>query len=178
MTLGNKIKTGAFDEYLFRPVNTLFQLLSEKIDPDTIGEVFFSSMLFVYCLIELDLFSVGRVFLLIILMISSVLCFAAIHLTVNTITFWTIENSSLNFIIWRLDELTMYPFSIYPRNLQYLLTIIPFGFVGYYPLTILLTKKDGLDMLQFIAPFAGIISFTLAYLFWRKGLKNYQSTGS
>ncbi|KAA2301584.1 hypothetical protein FY526_24275, partial [Clostridioides difficile] len=79
--LEQKIKTGQLDILLTRPVNPLFQLIAEKWDPDTVGEVFFSLILFVICGVRVGIFDdlffwISFPFLL----ISSILCFAAIHL--------------------------------------------------------------------------------------------------
>ncbi|WP_322924567.1 ABC transporter permease [Paenibacillus campi] len=177
-SIGNKVKSGTLDKYLFRPINPLFQILSEKLDPDTIGEILFSIVLLVYCLTKLNLLNIGFIILIVIFLLSSVICLSAIHLIINTFSFWIIDNTALNFIIWRLDELAIYPFDVYPNWLRYLLTLIPFGFVGYYPLNFLLHKSSEFYMLSMFSPLISLLFFWCSYLFWKKGLSNYQSTGS
>ncbi|MFP7287128.1 ABC-2 family transporter protein [Shouchella clausii] len=177
--IGTKIKDGSLDMLLLRPLNPFFLLITEKIDPDTIGEIVFHSVLLLVSLYLLDTLHLSTLFWVIILIISSTLCFAAVHLIVNTLTFWIIENSALSFIVWRMDELITYPLNIYPLWLQNLLTVIPFGFVGYYPVQFLIADQlETLSVVSLLSPIAGPVMFYLAYLFWKRGLQSYQSTGS
>ncbi len=178
ITLSSKVRDGSFDRLMLRPVDPLFQLLAEKLDPDTVGELIFSLILVVITMSHFQLLadpvSVGLFFLLVI---SSTLCFASLHLVVNTTAFWAVETSALSFILWRLDETTRYPLSIYPTWLKHFLTwIVPYGFVGYYPVQWFVGKGE--NPVIWLAPFVGPLLFALAYGLWRVGLSHYQSTGS
>ncbi|MFJ7890447.1 ABC transporter permease [Lysinibacillus xylanilyticus] len=178
MSLGEKIKTGKLDILLLRPVNPLLQLLTEKFDPDTIGEVFFSLVIFIYSLIVLDLVHFYNILLILLLLISSILTFAAIHLIVHSLCFWLINNDGLSTIIWQLDDLTTYPMSVFPRWLKAIVIIVPFAFVGYYPMAFLLDKSSNNFILNLLSIIGGPIFFFLSYRFWLLGLTKYQSTGS
>ncbi|TKI72684.1 hypothetical protein FC756_01075 [Lysinibacillus mangiferihumi] len=178
MSLGEKIKTGNLDVLLLRPVNPLFQIFTEKFDPDTIGEIFFSLVIFNYSLIVLELVNFCNILKIAFLLISSILTFAAIHLVVHSLCFWFINNDGLSTIIWQLDDLTTYPMSVFPKWLKTIVIIVPFAFVGYYPMAFLLDKSSNNFMLNILSLIGGPIFFFLSYRFWLLGLSKYQSTGS
>ena len=75
-----------------------------------------------------------------------------------------------------------YPMSIYPNLLRRFFTfIIPAIFLMYYPALYFLDKTDPLNpppIAPFLAPVAGVGTLGVALLFWRFGIKHYQSTGS
>jgi ABC-2 type transport system permease protein len=176
--LGKKVRDGSLDCLLLRPLDPLFQLIAEKINPDTIGEVIFNAILVGICLKRFGMLDYpGTMLMFGGLLISAVFIFAAIHLFVNTLAFWITQTDGLNFIIWSLDDFLEYPLSIYPKWFVRLFTyVIPFGFVGYYPVSWLLGKTPAPE--GWICLVAGPVFFLLAYAFWRVGLGRYQSTGS
>lgn len=175
--LGNKIRDGSFDQLMLRPVDPLFQLIAEKMDPDTIGEAVFSIILCGICLYHYDLVSIGSILLFLCLVISTVFTFASIHLFANTTAFWIIETRGVTSIIWTLNRFTMYPMSVYPKWIVRLFTfVVPFGFVGYYPIRLMLGNSN--EVVDFLSIVIGPLLFMLVYGFWRLGLRRYQSTGS
>ncbi|WAA12669.1 ABC transporter permease [Fervidibacillus halotolerans] len=177
MSLSTKVIDGSFDLYLTRPISALFQLLFEKIDPDTIGELLFSFFLTFVCLYKFEiLFDVKMSLLFCGFLFSSVLAFSAIHLVVNALSFWIMETRTVNFIIWRLDELIQYPISIYPKWLQKILILIPFAFCGYFPVSLLINAEHSLYV--YMTLIAGPVAFCVALLVWNQGMRKYQSTGS
>lgn len=178
MEIGTKIKDGTLDIILLRPINPLFQIVSEKLDPDTIGEVLFGIVLVSYAIFSLEIFSFLKIGLLLLLLVTSVLVFAAIHLFINSISFWTIDIEGLNNVIWQLDDLATYPLTIFPKWLKTIITIIPFAFVGYYPLGFFLGKDEINLAFGIFIVLSGPIFFFLAYRFWLLGLSRYSSTGS
>lgn len=176
--LGEKVRDGSLDRLLLRPLDPLFQLIAEKIDPDTIGEVVFNAILVGICLRHFGLLDdIMMIVWFLGLLISAVFTFAAIHLVANSLAFWIMETDGVNTIIWRLDDFLQYPLSIYPKWLVRFFTyVVPFAFVGYYPVSWLLGKS--LAPGGFVCLLTGPILFALAYGFWRIGLGRYQSTGS
>ena len=70
----------------------------------------------------------------------------------------------------------------YPRFIQVLLTfVIPYGFMSFYPAQYFLQKNDFLlffPWFQYLTPVVGAVLLTLAVVFWKAGLRRYQSTGS
>ncbi|MGG4178632.1 ABC-2 family transporter protein [Virgibacillus pantothenticus] len=179
INIGSYIKSGKLDLLLIRPVNPLFQLVNERMDFESIGEIIYSIILLVITISFLDV-SVNLIFLIkfILFTISSVLCYGAIHLAANSLSFWLVDVSSLNYILWRFDELTRYPINIYSKLIRILMIIIPFAFIGFYP-TVLLLGLNSNFTLMVISILIGPFTFILVYIFvWKFGLLKYTSTGS
>jgi ABC-2 type transport system permease protein len=74
-----------------------------------------------------------------------------------------------------------YPLKIYGNVLQAVFTVLlPLAFVAYIPAAVLLNRTGELivpPIVAYLAPLAGLIWFTLAYLFFNHELRHYQSAG-
>jgi ABC-2 type transport system permease protein len=75
-----------------------------------------------------------------------------------------------------------HPMHIYPDMLRRFFTyIIPVIFIGYYPTLAIFEIPDPFNMphwIAYIAPLIGLGSLGIASIFWRFGIKHYQSTGT
>ena len=79
------------------------------------------------------------------------------------------------------DKTTMYPISMYPEAIQFILTyIIPIGWVSFYPVSSLLGGYSNGPM-KYAALFTlliGIAVMAVAGLFFKFGLRKYESAGN
>lgn len=187
-TVGNvpyDIQEGRFDRYMVRPLNPLFQVISQpgQIWPDEIliAIVFFAV---VQGLVHLQ-WSWAAVALLFGAMAGGALIDFAIQLAVATLSFWVIRLDTLRWVVMSLEnDFTRYPISIYNRAVQIVLAyVFPFAFMNYFPATTLLHKTMDGDYavnpaLGWLTPVVGAVWFGAAYWFWKRGLNRYQSTGS
>jgi ABC-2 type transport system permease protein len=81
-----------------------------------------------------------------------------------------------------MDKTTMYPISMYPECMQFILTfLIPVGWVSFYPASGLLGIENrfcsGL-FLPFVTLMVGIVVMLLAGVYFHAGLKKYESAGN
>ncbi|MNY71542.1 hypothetical protein D3C86_2099070 [compost metagenome] len=80
--------------------------------------------------------------------------------------------------VFTLSDFTRYPMSIYNRSVKFVLTwLIPYGFTAFYPATLFIENAE-YQMIGLLSPLVAIISVTVAYQVWKKGLKAFSSTGS
>jgi ABC-2 type transport system permease protein len=71
-----------------------------------------------------------------------------------------------------------YPLTIYNVFIQFMLSwVIPFGFASFYPTTHFL-KRYSFTPYFHLVPMVATGFFGLALLVWRRGVRNYSSTGS
>ena len=81
-----------------------------------------------------------------------------------------------------MDKTTMYPISMYPEWMQFILTfLIPVGWVSFYPASGLLGIDNGLYnglLLPLITLAVGIAVMLLAGVYFHAGLKKYESAGN
>src|SRR5205823_540240 len=118
-----------------------------------------------------------------IVFLSLVLFFGGLYIVGSTLSFWTVQKvEAINIFTYGGSELISYPMSIYPNGLRRLFTyVVPGLFLNYAPALYVLDKPDPLGLprvASFLAPAAGGGVMALALLFWRRGLRHYQGTGS
>lgn len=174
------ILEGELDIFLIRPLNPLFQFIIFELDEESIFEMLFAIALLVFSIIMLDLhYSVLFWIMLPLFIFSGVMTLQAIYLTICSTCFWFVSNDGLMKIIWEVYEMGQYPFSIYPMFIKIVLTIIPLGFIGFYPSNILL-NMDEFSLVYLLGMIViGPVFLLLSYFtIWKIGLRNYTSSGS
>lgn len=174
------ILEGELDVFLIRPINTLFQFIIFELDEESLFEMFFSITLLILSIFLLGLYQDPIFWLKLILFIfSGVFVLQAIYLAIVSACFWFLSNDGLMNIIWELYEMAQYPFTIYPLFIKLILTIIPFGFIGYYPANILLKVESTPLLYSLLMILIGPLLLLFVYnVVWKVGLKRYTSSGS
>lgn len=173
------IVKGEFDRYLLRPLNPLFQIISQRFQPDGFGEIIVGFVLVVTSSIKLGIsYSFVSILTFIFVVLCSTVIYTAIKLAVASIAFWVKFAQSYLSMVYQLSGFAKYPVTIYPNAIKSVLTyIIPFAFTGFYPGAYFLGKGDVFTgvILTFIV---AIVSITVAYLIWIKGISIYESSGN
>jgi ABC-2 type transport system permease protein len=174
---------GGFDRLLLRPLNVFFQFSSSNINFIGFIDLIPAILIFSYASItigfEWSLINISKLFLTIL---GATLIQCAIFTIIGCIAFWTKKSDSLTWLTLEIiDRTTMYPMVIFPTAIKILLTIIPIGFISYYPALDLIDKQT--EFVPFI-PYSiltciiGILLFGICILFFNYGLKRYESSGS
>ncbi|MEM3486052.1 MAG: ABC-2 family transporter protein [Candidatus Methanomethyliaceae archaeon] len=178
ISIGVYVQTGDFDRLLLRPINPLFQLVADYVDNDDWGELVLGIALLVYAWKQANLpFSLSTIGWLCLMLVCGFVFYFSIHLFFNTFAFWVVQNKPLERMAWELDRFTTYPMTIYGPWLRFILTwLIPFGFVAFYPATVLFSEVP--SKIGKLTPLIALGAFLSAYRFWIFGLSKYQSTGS
>lgn len=179
MLSGRIIVQGQFDRYLLRPLNPLFQLIAERFQPDGFGEIIIGFILVVISSIQLSLnYTPFKILMFIIAVLCATVIYTAIKLAVASIAFWIKFAQSYLYMTYQLSDFAKYPMGIYPKAIRGMLTfIIPFAFTGYYPGAYLLGKGSIITGVLLTAVVA-VVSITVAYCIWLKGMSLYESSGS
>lgn len=170
---------GEFDKYLLRPINPLFQVISESFQPDGLGEIIIGSILLVMSSIKLGLtFSIGKILSFIVVVLFATLIYTAIKLAVTSIAFWVKFAQSYLFMVYQISDFAKYPMGIYPNFIKAILTgIIPFAFTGYFPGAYFLGKGSFVTGVC-LTVVVSIVAIIIAYSIWLTGMKRYESSGS
>ncbi|SES67324.1 ABC transporter permease [Anaerobranca gottschalkii] len=178
ISLSYYIKTGIFDRFLLRPVQPIFQIMTDNFDEDGWGQLIFGLVLLVIAIFRLRLFSI-YLLLLPILLVSASLIYASISLLGSITIFYTLENTDFSDLVMELQDFGKYPLSIYSGFLRIILTVvIPLGFAAYYPSLFYITNYQASIGVALITPIVSIIFFYVTCCIWNKSLKAYTSTGS
>lgn len=167
---------GELDIFLTRPVGDLFQFVIFELDEESIFEIIVSFLMFIgalwSCHLTFDLIKIGTFLLC---TISALMGLEAIYLAISSTAFWFTSTQGLKSIVYQILQLNRYPLEIYPNFVKIIMTVIPFGLYGYYPLSLLLFGQVSSWMTLYII-FSGPIFLLLAYFgVWKIGLKHYTS---
>lgn len=170
---------GSFIKYYLRPLNTLFYYLSEIFDIKGFSQLVIAIVVLIYSSIKLQItWTVGKVLLSILLLFTSSLVMSSLMLMAATTAFWIKNSFAVLDFTFQLRDFTRYPLTIMNGFFKFLFTfVIPIGFVAYYPVKLILRPYET-SMYVFISPVIGVVLFILAYLFWRKGVRSYNCTGT
>jgi len=169
------INTGALDRVLLTPVNPIFQISMNSFTPDGWIQLGFGIVLISIAVFRLGLLG-WPLLTLPVLLASSSLIYMSISLAGSAISFFTVGNTNLANLVMDCHEFTKYPLTIYGTFLKALFTtIIPIGFVAYYP-SIFYMTDSGLAFL-IITPVVSIFVFVLACILWLRMLNRYVSSG-
>ncbi len=178
------IRKGTLDQFLLRPSSLLVQIFGSDFTLRRIGRLMLALGILVYA-INTDhiVWNLEKVSFLPLVILGMILFFGALFMIGATITIWTVESTeAMNIFTYGGGYLMSYPMNIYGDWLRKIFTfIIPAIFLNYYPALFFLSKPDPFGMpyfVHFLAPGVGFLVFTLALLFWKFGLKHYQSTGN
>lgn len=173
------IVEGEFDRYLLRPLNPLFQVISQSVQPDGLGEIIIGVMLTVYSSSKLGLeFGITKLIILLVVILFSTIIYTAVKLAVASIAFWTKSSFSYLFMTYQISSFAKYPVGIYPKIIKFILIgIIPFAFTGYYPAAYFL-GRESFQMGVLLTIAVSLIAITAAYKIWKVGIKAYESAGS
>lgn len=178
------IRNGEFDRMFLRPLNIFFQLAANYIELIGVIDLIPGVLIFAYgCKNTGFILSPWNIILLMLVIAGGALIRTAFYTFMHTIAFWTKKSRPLRGIGIRLLQYgTTYPLSIYPYLIQVLLTfVLPIGFISFYPACEFLGKSGSFVFplkQSFLTLLIGIVFFAASQLFFKLGLKNYESSGS
>ncbi len=170
---------GSLDRFLVRPQGILFQVLCTKIDFVKIFRILQSLVVMIIALVNLDIhWNIGKVIVLILMMMASVLIFFGLFVLTASYCFITIQGLEVkNLFTDGGKNLAQYPISIYRKGIVIFFTfIIPYGFINYYPLLYFVDRTD--NMLYMLSPLLVFIFLIPCLLSFKIGMKHYNSAGS
>ncbi|MDE7283357.1 MAG: ABC-2 family transporter protein [Lachnospiraceae bacterium] len=182
---GRTVRNGGFDRFILRPRGLLFQLIFSNADWfAAIGHGGLGIVLFVISAGNVGItWSAGTVIYYIVAVIGGVLIQGAIFLFLATLNIYLLETNSLKELFyWNARKFAGYPVSIFHKTIQFfMIYVVPFAFVNYFPAQYLLRKEDMSDypsIYLYLTPAVGAFLYLAAYGFWRYSLRFYKSSGN
>ncbi len=178
-SIPHKIQSGAMDLYLTKPVDALFHISFESINPGSIPLAFFSLFLIVYGAginrLQISLIS-GICY--VVLMTGMIILYYDLEVIIRTISFFTIStNSIIQIEETGLDLCMKLPGTVMYGGFKVLFYIIlPYGIMATLP-TKVLTGTNTIN--EVIYGGIIIVIFTIFMrIFWKIGVKHYNSASS
>ncbi|WP_394233560.1 ABC transporter permease [Niallia oryzisoli] len=173
------IVKGEMDRVLTRPVHSLFQIIMERMELESLFGVITGLAVMAYAGMNLSItFTWYDVLIFIVMVIGGMFIYAGIFLSIATIGFWSDSRTDIMPTMYNISNYGRYPVNIYNKIIQFVLTwILPFAFVGVYPASYFLGRNEWYGY-AFLTPVMGIIFFAMAVLLWNTGVKKYRGAGN
>jgi ABC-2 type transport system permease protein len=182
--VGERIRTGAFDAYLIRPVPAFLQAAADGFALRRIGRPLQATTVLVLALSNLQVdWTVARVLMLAVSLVAGSMIFTALFVLGAAFQFVSGDSAELaNSVTYGGQALTQYPLAIFGQQIVRAVTfVVPLAFVNYYPVLYVLGKPAPLGLPSWtgvLSPLVAVVMVGLASLGWRAGLRRYRSTGS
>ncbi|WP_350019778.1 ABC transporter permease [Priestia flexa] len=173
------IVKGEMDRILTRPIHSLFQVILERMELESLFGAITGVAVMIYAGSILNLsFAWYDFFIFILFVLGGALVYAGIFIALASIGFWSDARTSIMPTMYNIGNYGRYPVDIYNNVIRYVLTwILPFAFVGVYPAAYFLGREEWYGY-AFLTPLMGIIFFTLAIVLWNVGVKRYRGAGN
>lgn len=173
------VREGAFDRYLLRPVNPLFQVLVERCQPDGLGEVIVGIVLVVYAGRRLLLsFSVISFLVFLIAVFAGAVIYMAVKLFFASNAFFMKDCYSLLYTAYNISDFAKYPTEIYDGPVRFVIRfVLPFSFTAFIPANYFMSGGTLLFSVGAECAVAAA-AFAVAYLYFSFGIKKYESAGN
>ncbi len=173
------IVKGELDRILTRPIHSLFQIVLERMELESLfgGITGLAIMSYAGSNLGLELAWYDP-FIFIAMVLGGALIYAGIFISLAAIGFWSDSRTDIMPMMYNIGNYGRYPVDIYNRVIRFVLTwILPFAFVGVYPSAYFLGREEWYTF-AFLSPFMGIAFFTLAVFIWNTGVKKYRGAGN
>ena len=171
-----EIRTGNLDFILLKPIPSLFAIFFRFLRPGTLVNIFFPWGCAIYFGLELG-FGIGQWLLIPVFVVLGLGLLVSLEILLSMSMFWTVESFGINFLRMQLQQLSRWPDFIFKSFARKLFTIvIPVLLIGSIPTKILL-QELGIEYILILAG-AMISIWPLIFVFWRLGLRKYESASS
>jgi len=170
---------GKFDQVLLRPVNALFQILFEKFRLEAAGDTVLGLVIVASCARQLGLPLGWREWAFLAL---ATVCgcglYLAVFLMLTCVSFWMEDRVGVIPPVYNMLAFGRYPLDIYGEFIRFVLSwVVPFGFASFYP-TAALLGKQAYQVYAWLLPVVTAAFVAAALLVWKRGVRNYSSTGT
>lgn len=120
----------------------------------------------------------SKILTVIFMLIGGMAVFSGLFLIYAAFCFFTLEGLEfMNVLTDGAREFGKYPLGVYGEKLLlFTIFVIPYAWIQYYPLLYLLDKRQ--SVFYMVLPLGALWFLIPAFLFWKFGVRHYQSSGS
>ena len=173
------VRTGAFDRVMVRPQGEILQVLGSKFELTRIGRILQAVVMFVYGIRASGVsWDVPKVMTVLFMLIGGTAVFSGLFLIYAALCFFTLEGLEfMNVFTDGAREFGKYPIGIYGEKMLLFATFfVPYALIQYYPLLYILGMRTSLAYM--FLPLGACWFLNPALVFWKFGVRHYQSSGS
>ncbi len=174
-----QVRNGDFDRYMLRPMNLFFQVVSEKLQPDALGELLVGILLVARSMAKgIVITDVPHGVLFILSVFAGAVIYTSVKLFFAALAFWIKISGPFLQVAYEMADFAKYPTEIYAKGIRFLITwVVPFAFVAYLPASYFLksTVSPGVIGIEWgIA----VVFWGIAYWVFDRGTHVYESAGN
>ena len=172
------IRDGSMDYTILQPVNSMFLVTFSRITIWRFWDFIIAGGLIVVGInLSGDSITPLQILTFSVLAISGVIIIYSLWIVLIALTFWFTKFDNNVTILQALMDAGRYPVSVYPMWLQFMVTyIVPIAVATNVPLQGLRGELTISHMLFYIT--VSIVSFLIASIVWKSGLKRYSGASS
>ena len=186
MVAWRMVINGDFDRYMLRPMNIFFQVISEKLQPDAVGELLVGTILIVRSILKgIVVIDAAHILLFLVSVLAGAVIYTAIKLFFASWAFWVKISGPFLQVAYEMADFAKYPTEIYAKLVRFIITwIIPFAFVAYLPASYFLGVVGTEGSMTGNAAVIGaecviaVVFAIIAYALFSKGTHIYESAGN
>jgi ABC-2 type transport system permease protein len=176
--LVERIRSGAFDYVLLKPVDAQAMVSASRFEPWQIFNLLGAIAIAIYAFSKrggppgLDHLALGLV-----LVISGVLAMYSLWLLCAAASVWVVRLDNLTYLLGAVFDTARWPVQVFRGVWQFLFTfVIPVALMTTFPAMALLGRLELTTGLATIGGSAGLL--VLSRLMWRHAIRNYTSASS
>ncbi len=171
-----ELRTGDLDFKLLKPIGTLFPIFFDRVRPGSALLIFVPWGCLIYFGVQAGLSPLSWVLLPFLVVVAFTLA-VSIQILIAMVMFWTIESIGINFLRMQLQSLSRWPDFVYLYFFRKFFTFfIPVLIVGSAPVKFLFDYSVWQPLALVCAMI--LLFFWLIRVFWRIGLRRYESASS
>ncbi len=178
VALVEKIRTGAFDYVLLKPVDAQFMVSSQRYEPWNVFDVIGAVALAVYALDLRGTWpSAGELGLGLALLVAGVLAMYSLWIICAAASFWVVRLDNLVYLLGAIFDTARWPVQVFRGVWRVVFTvIIPVAVMTTFPAMALLGRLDAKRALATVA--GALVMLAISRLVWRAAIRNYTSASS
>ncbi|MFA9559221.1 ABC transporter permease [Evansella sp. AB-rgal1] len=173
------IVKGEMDRVLTRPIHSLFQIVIERMELESMFGAVTGIVIMFYAGSRLGMeLSWYDPFVFFVFVVGGAFIYAGIFISLAAISFWSDSKTDIMPMMYNIGNYGRYPVDIYNSVIRFVLTwVLPFAFVGVYPAAFFLGRSEWYGY-AFLTPLMGVIFLGLAIFLWNAGVKRYRGAGN
>ncbi len=182
-TVPQYVRSGTLDVLMLRPLSVLGQMLTSEVTLKRIGQCLPAVIILAAALARIQTsWSAATIALLVLAPVSGAVIFAALFLVAGSMQFWLLDGAEFtSSITYGGAYASSFSPGVMPLPLRIFFSfVIPSTFVGYLP-TVSILGLPGIQglpqWLGWTLPVVALVSWSLALLAWRTGLRRYVGAG-
>jgi ABC-2 type transport system permease protein len=178
VALVEKIRSGAFDYVLLKPVDAQFMVSTSRYEPWKVIDLVAAIGLAIYALsLRPAPPTAGDIAIGVLLLGAGVLTMYSLWIVCAAASFWVVRLDNLIYLLGAIFDTARWPVHVFKGAWRLVFTfIIPVAVMTTFPAMALLGRLDGRTALATIS--GSIAMLVISRIVWRSAIRNYTSASS